>query len=252
MTNRGALGGVTPNTWVNYEPSLLCAANGSVTHPEIGAGAGNRARWLRLERDLIVYQVQMNRGITTNAGTGDCYVVDLPFPARRMQRGVPQVIGQVMPYKTVTANPWECAGVVTLADAWSSLGGNEDRYCQFYIPWIQATGTGTWPISTTAQTITHSLGYAPAASDITWTLSSRPTTGTGNGGQPIISAISTTQFTVTYSDGQLNGAGGTCTYGWKIRTDGGSGTAGSWLAGPNRPWNPTFESFFFQTYFETA
>lgn len=248
--NSGLLAGQRRNTWQNFEPFIVVAANGTPTQPTFGAGVANRCRYLRLSSGLVIAQYQVGLGVTGSPGVGDAYVLELPYAARRMQApGVPQIIGQCMPYKTVTATPWETFAVVGLSDAWTSLGGAEDRYCQFYIPSIVGAGTGTWTAGSASTVVTHSLGYTPLASDIEFCLTSAPTVGAGNYVGPIIDTITSTQFTATMLVGASIGAASP-TYAWKIRSEPKSGTVGSWLAGPNRPWISSFDSFFFEVMYE--
>jgi hypothetical protein len=248
--NRGTLGGVTANTWATYIPQWFCAANGSVTHPTTtGPGNGSRGRWLRTD-GLIIAQFQLNRGITSNTGTGDCYVVDLPVPAARNLDG-PIVIGQALSYRTLTSNPWETPVVATIADEWTSLGGSGTRYMQFYIPFILAQGSGTWTSGTSSTVVTHSMGYTPQAGDIDFIIDAAPTSTVAQGWPYIIDTVTSTQFTArTFSGG--NNSSVDATYQWKIRTEPDTATAGSWLLGPNRPWVPTVEALFLQVYYEPA
>jgi hypothetical protein len=248
MPNRGLYSGVSKNTWQNYEPRLIAAGNGSVGDPPYGAGQQNRGRYLYLPPGLMIAQLQISRGVMGTDGTGDCYVAELPFPATTSG----DIIGQAMNYKTVTATPWENFATVLVARPWTSLGGDHERWCEFVVPNIIAAGTGTVTTGgsgVASFTVTHNLGFAPAAADITFNFTSTPATAAGGGGPLMIQSITTTQFTVaTVTGNNIVPASTSANYGWKIRME--TDNEADALFGPKRPWLPSFDSIFFQVMYE--
>jgi hypothetical protein len=230
---------------------MRCAADGAVTDPDLGTSANRNARYLVLPDGLVVAQFQVAFGSGVSVGSGDCYVWRLPVPARRTWDE--QIIGQGFPYHAVTGSAWEHACVATLADDWTSLAGQHDSWCQIISPYSMAFGTGTWTAATTNTTVTHNLGFAPAASDIEFI----PTSGggTNNATLPyIIDTITTTTFKVSTMGAINNTPSGTnMTYEWKVRSEPSASRAGSWLIGPTYPWAAGQNaSFFFQLYYEPA
>ncbi len=246
----GILSGVKRNTWQNYESRLIAVGNGAVTDPALGTAPLTRGRYLYVPPGLMVLQVQINRGIITDTGAvGDAYAVRLPVPARRAWTIGPQVLGQFMPYKTVTATPRNRFGVVALADAWTSLGGAEDHYVQFYVPEYSVSGTGTWTGGTTNTSFAHGLVATPNPQDVRVV----PTSGGGsvNGSWPYIITTDATNVTLTTVGNVNNTPGGTdMTYEWTVSCEANSGLVGSALLGPKRPWPATFESNFFMIQYE--
>lgn len=250
MPSGGILAGVRRGTWQNYEPRLIAAANGAVVDPAYGAGQSNRGRYLFVPGGLCVAQIQIGRGITSSTGTADAYVAELPFPARRFGEGLgPHIIGQNLSYKTVTATPLEVFTVVALADPWTSLGGDEDRWCQFYIPRISNAGTGTWTGATASVAFAHGLGVTPNPADVRFVATSGG--GANTVTWPWIISTDATNITVATINGGNNTPSGTdMTYGWSAVVEPPNSTAGSWLVGPKRPWPATFESLFFEVIYE--
>jgi hypothetical protein len=252
VTNLGLIAGDRRGTWVNFEPPIQAAGNGTVTQPGTVASTTSRCRHLFLPPGLVIAQYQVGLGLGASPGAGDAYVLELPYRARRMNPlGYPHVIGQCMPYKTVTATPPETFAVATLADPWLSLGGAEDRYCQFYIQNITGGGTGTWASGTATTTVTHGLGIAPSAYDIEFNVTNMSPASGVDAMFYVIDNITTTTFDVSTPHLQ-NLSSVNATYFWRVRTEPRSGTTGSWLVGPNRPWVSSFDSFFFEIMYERA
>lgn len=247
--NRGTLGGVTPNSWVNYTPRVLCASNGAVTAPSLGTGL-QRGRWLRLAQGLVVTQLQVTFSTGLAVGAGDCYVIELPTPANRWVTGVPLPIGQAMIYRTVTATPRNVFVNATLADQWTSLAGESDQFFQMYSPGTTTVGTGTWAANTDNVIVPHAQPFTPNAEDIEFWGTSAVTAPATNAWPLYVSAIDSSNFQVTTQSGNTSTA--TFTYEWRCRSEPTSANAGSWLVGPNRPLTVAGGSLaiFAQVYYE--
>lgn len=252
MANVGVQSGLAPSTWREYEPQLLCAANGAVTHPDLGTTPTRQGRYIELD-GLVMAQVKIVSSISgTSAGSGDCYVVSLPVPAARPFTGS-HVIGQGFPYRAVTGVSYEWVCVATLADQWTSLNGEWDSYCQFATPWTMLIGSETISASATSITVTHDLGYAPDASDIEVNLTQAPGGSGATSRWPlVISSITSSQFKASSLGGGTMSTT-TQTMEWKIRAEPKSATSGSWLIGPKyaRPFT-ALSSLLFQVYYEPA
>jgi hypothetical protein len=238
----GLLDGLERNVWKTYEPELLAAANGAITPPSVGGGA-HRGRYINY-RGLVVCQIQTSMGASFVQGVGDCYVWSLPIPALRSWDG--QIIGQGLNYHAVTGDAYNNPTVATLADTWTSLGGQEDSYLQLFQPYAMTKGTGTIATGTRTVTVTHNLGLTPAAYDIHVIPT---TTAPSNSHIPYtISNIGPTTFDVTLF---ANSTGANWTFEWKCRVEPNNTATTPWLIGPLRPWPMGLLSdFFIQVYYE--
>lgn len=255
MAVRGAVAGAAANAWKQYDPRILCAANGAVTQPDLGspfAGANAstlRGRYKFIEPgETVLAQIQTQFGFSPSAGAGSCYVWRLPVPARRWESTTElQVIGLAHNYKS-QAPSYNEPVIATLADPWTSLGGMEDYYLQLFSPYMFARGTATITAGSNSVAVPHTLGITPTPTDVYWTVSDRTGQGSNNHMPYGVSATDATNVTLQL---QANASLADLQVAWKVRAEPKSAVVGSWLVGPNTPWPVnTFQDVFIQIEYE--
>jgi hypothetical protein len=239
----GLRGGLTTKRWQPYTPRWRSAnffGAAPTTQPSIGDGQLT-GKWRRDESGLIVAQLGLTYGSTTDPGTGaQFHALSLPYPASRSNGGADLPIGSGYARK-VNTGPLQPV-IPTLADP-ASLGsgasGDEDNWLQGFCHRLYAAGVGgdaNSPLFTsgaTTVTVTHNLGllggFIPAISDIYVVATNAPSTNPRN---LYVASPTATQFTLGV------GASSTTTpitYAWKIVAEPNS-SGPSILCGPNAPW----------------
>jgi hypothetical protein len=262
--NTGTISNQGRDNWRVYRPSMLCAANGAVTHPVVQeAGSGVQlspfGRWTIDDDGLVTAEIMVQFIGSTTIGSGSAYVWSLPVKARRGLPGaaVAYPLGTGMSYFSFAggADPRSNVQCIpTLADPWTSLGGAEDFYCQMIAPYVLDWGTGTIGTGSPSVTVNHRAKYAFSAQDveiIPTDASTIPTTSP----YLYVTGISSTQMTVS-NRGATAPSGSGATFSWKVR---GEPPANGAYVSPTVPWDWSrftslgpFGNFFIQINYEAA
>lgn len=242
MSNKGALGGVSAQTWRNYEPLWLNTnVSGNPTMPAIGNGT-LQGRYLKLTGGLVVAQVNVGFGSTTTYGNGDSFIFGLPFPANRWSANLLNSstadlpIGTALAWQGGSASPTFTMPLIpTLADplAGYNLQTNEDNFFFLFNQHLLSAGTGSITNATPA-TITHALGVTPQAYDIHVTPTAITSAST-NPRQIYVDTITSTQFNVNTQTAL--GSGKTLSFSWKCRAEPNNTSSNlPQLVNYQRPW----------------
>lgn len=241
MTNKGLIPGITPDGWRTYQPKQVIASDtpGGITQVILDDvfNPYQFGRYNLIDKRLCIVQMNMSVLGNTTLGAGGSYAWQLPFPALRLRQRTaePIPIGRGMAYISFgDANtPDLCTPLVlTLADPFTSLGGQEDRFFQALCPYVTDWGSGTIANGQAAKTQTHHANLTPNAQDIevVWL---------GGGAvtilkpSPRISAITSTTFDIS-TPAQNTGAA--LDFNYKIRAEPPTGQQGA-LASPTVPYD---------------
>lgn len=245
--NRGFIPGLNADGWREYRPKLLTAGSGGETQPTLDEVNGHWqfGRYIILNRQIVVAEVQLSFVGTFNVGAGSAYVISLPFPANRWtgQGSASRIpIGQGMTYFSYVPAPNANTPVVpTLADPFTSLAGSEDYYFQCYCPYILDWGTSAILATNSAVTVSHRAKYAFSAYDVEITPTVLPA-GTNQLLPLEVDTITSTTFRVK-AQGAVNGTGSDLSFSYKIRGEPPTGQAGA-LMSPTVPWDWTRGTMF--------
>lgn len=190
----------------------------------------------------VICNVGITIGSTATLGTSttEVYIVELPLPANRWAGQIDGTSGADLPIGTglawmgAAANPSLVVPLTpTLADSMQgyNIGSNEDYFAHLFVPYSLAMGTGqVFGSGGTVVTVTHNLGFIPAAYDIELV----PTNIASTNPKDFYPAnITATTFDATI------GASSTTTplaFNWKIRAESNTSAGFTMLANPFRPF----------------
>ena len=259
--NTGVIANQGRDNWRVFQPEMLCAANGAVTHPAIiesasGSQQSPFGRWTIDEDGLVTAEIQFSFVGTTSIGSGSAYVWRLPVKARRLLPGaaVAYPCGSGLSYfsfASPSGNPnTNVSCVPTLANPWTSLAGAEDFYCQMIAPYVLSWGTDTVLSGTAGITTNHRCGFAVAAYDIEVTATDADI-GVASP-YHYIANLTSTQMLI----GHRTNATADFALSWKVR---GEPTTDGAFVSPTMPWDWSrftdlgpFGNFFIQLSYEAA
>lgn len=242
MTNVGVITNSRLGQPSYFKPEVLCAANGAVTHPTFPERISGQAhinygfgRWSIDEDRIVTVEMQTQFIDDATLGSGSAYVWRLPVPARRAKGygSDPTPIGEGMCYWSTVAPFSNVTCIATLADPWTSLGGNEDSYCQLYAPWRLDWGTFTIASGATTAVVNHRSGYAFSESDLEVLIPAGDTGLLTTKPWLLANSISSTQ--VTFGVRVATDAA-TDSIGYKVRGEPPTGQGGANVS-PTVPWD---------------
>lgn len=256
--NRGVIRSSSLGDWQWYYTELRTASDGTPTQPTLAANARRVGRYTIDATGHVVAQIQFGVGANGfSPGAGSAYVVKLPVPARRItgprtQCRIP--IGAAMTYLSFVNAPNVNVPVVpTLADPFTSLGGDEDNWAQMICGELLDWGTATFPTTPANVTVNHNLGvtFDPADLNIVF----KGDAGTNVKFPFWVTSITTTQFTVNT---RAIFSAATVDFDWKIQAPPQTGTYGN-LVSPTAPWawsrvsgSGPFGQFFLEIEYDAA
>lgn len=243
MPSKGLVSNKIAGGWDYYPIDLLCAGSGGETQPFLDRAqfsTGNPTQYGRFQQDLdtgwVNAQVQIEFVNTSTTGAGGAYVIRLPRPVRRLFPKLADAtpIGKAMCYKTFVPAPNQNMNcIVTAANPYPSLMGDEDNWCQIYAPEIVQRDTGVIS-GATSLVVNHAVGYAFDAADISFMPSDNDLASTS----PFmwVGTITSTQFTANVR-GATAPSGDGLGFGWHIRgrSTMPTGSAGA-VVSPTVPW----------------
>jgi hypothetical protein len=223
--NTGILAGLRPDvvgwrTFAPQNPPILAsfAVGGGATQPVLGASQIVAHYFHDRQVGKVFYQGYIQFSSDATYGSGDnLWGVRLPVPALRVLGSADLPIGSGMAWQGTVSNR-NMPLRATLMDPFPGgmTGGNntqEDKYMQFFLPHLLATGTGSIGSGATSTTITHGLGGTPVEYDI----NIRPTSNaTNNVGYWYITNCTSTQFTVNV---QTQPGTNAFNFSWKARME---------------------------------
>ncbi len=256
MPNPGTPSGLTAELgWHSYQPTqpiLVCfSLTGAVTQPLLGASSVVAHYQHEKQTGTVRYQGFIQFSSDATFGSSDqVWGVRLPVPAYRSLGGADVPIGNGYAWQGSAGNR-NMPLRATLMDPLGFGGGaqtNEDYFCQFFLPYMLATGSGAITSAATSTTITHGLGTTPNAFDI----QIMPTaTTTNNIVMYYVDTITSTQFNVNVRTAP---GASTFAFNWKARCEpngvaafdllvnSGRPFGGGWASGYLLGWNVEYQA----------
>lgn len=240
MANRGVLSGVSQIGYEDYDPELKAFVPAGVslpTDPVLGNGTAY-ARFNLQPNGRVHYYGALTFGSTSTYGSGDyTWGISLPVPANRSSGGADIPIGDAYIRKALTDDPCSLVNLVpTLMDPLEpgARQSNEDRWMQFFSPYLLAYGTGTIT-ATTGNLITHNLGnaatgFTPSAYDVHIVCTETPSTAPG-----LTYVVSTSSTQVDIGVRTDPGASD-LDFAWKIKAEPNASTYLTLLVSYGVPW----------------
>ncbi len=241
MSNRGLYLGDGQPGYQDFDTRLVAFYQaGTPTQPAIGDG-NIWSRFFVKPNGLVHFYGAVEFGSTSTYGASESvWGIELPVEANRSSGGADIPIGSAWCRKALANDPCPTMSLVpTLMDpipgGWHGHQTHEDKYMQFFLPYLLSYGTGTIT-ATTGNTFSHGLGnaaygYTPNAADVQVIYTENPTTGPG---AHYVSATSTTQVTLGV---KTDPGASDLDYAWKVKSEPNSSVQFSLLVSQGHPWS---------------